>query len=86
MLFTLKGEVYVQDELVEAKTAVKLSEGDFVNISSKDKEAQVLYIESIALNEEVAWAGPIVMNNNKQLQQAYDDLRNNNFVREKVDY
>ena len=86
ILFTLAGEIYVGDELIKEKTAVKLTEGDSVNIKSTDENAQVLYIKSIALNEEIAWAGPIVMNTNEEIQQAYQDLRNNTFLKEKVDY
>lgn len=86
MLFTLIGEIYLGDELIKEKTAVKLTEGNSVEIKSTDENAQVLYIKSIALNEEIAWAGPIVMNTEEEIKQAYHDLRNNNFIKEKIDY
>ncbi|NLC04407.1 MAG: pirin family protein [Tissierellia bacterium] len=86
MLFTLAGEIYVGNELIKEKTAVKLTEGNSVHIKSTNKNAQVLYIKSIALNEGIAWAGPIVMNTKEEIQQAYDDLRNDNFIKEKIDY
>lgn len=86
MLFTLLGEIYVGDELIKEKTAVKLTQGDSVDIKSTDENAQVLYIKSIALNEEIAWAGPIVMNTNDEIQEAYRDLRNDTFLKEKVNY
>lgn len=86
MLFTLAGEIYVGDQLIKEKTAVKLSDGDSVEIKSTGEKAQVLFIKSFALNEGIAWAGPIVMNTQDEIQQAYDDLRNNNFIKEKIDY
>lgn len=86
MLFTLVGDIYVGDDLIKEKTAVKLTDGDSVDIKSTDENAQVLYIKSIALNEEIAWAGPIVMNTKKEIQEAYADLRNDNFVKEKIIY
>lgn len=86
MLFTLMGQIYVGDELIKEKTAIKLTEGDSVHIKSTDEKAQVLYVKSFALNEDIAWAGPIVMNTAEEIQQAYHDLRNNNFIREKIDY
>ena len=86
MLFTLLGDAYVGDELIKEKTAVKLTEGDSVDIRSTDEKAQVLYIKSIALDEEISWAGPIVMNTEEEIKQAYNDLRTNDFVKEKIDY
>ena len=86
MLFTLLGEIYVGGELIKEKTAVKLTEGESLDIKSTDENAQVLYIKSIALNETIAWAGPIVMNTEEEIQQAYHDLRNDNFIKEKINY
>lgn len=86
MLFTLVGDIYIGDDLIKEKTAVKLTDGDSVDIKSTDENAQVLYIKSIALNEEIAWAGPIVMNTKEEIQEAYADLRNDNFVKEKIIY
>ena len=51
-----------------------------------DKGGQVLFMGSKALNEPIAWAGPIVMNSDEELQQAFNDLRNNTFIKEQVDY
>lgn len=86
MLFTLIGDIEVDGQHIEEKTAVKLTEGDSFTIKNGDKPAQVLYIASKALNEPVAWAGPIVMNTEDEVKQAFVDLRNNTFVKTKVDY
>lgn len=86
MIFTLLGNVYINDEHIEKKTAVKLTEGDSLTIKNGDQDAQVLYINSRALNEPVAWAGPIVMNTQEELQKAFSELRNNTFIKEKAEY
>lgn len=86
MLFTLVGDIEVAGEVVKEKTAAKLSDGDSVCIKSLTDGAQVLYISSKKLDEPVAWAGPIVMNTPKEIQQAYIDLRNGDFIKEKIDY
>ncbi|MDD8055167.1 MAG: pirin family protein [Thomasclavelia ramosa] len=86
MVFTLLGDIYINDEHIEEKTAVKLTEGDSLTIKSGEKNAQVLYMNSRALNEPVAWAGPIVMNTQEELQKAFSELRNNTFIKEKVEY
>lgn len=84
MLFTLLGEIEVAGEKVEEKTAVKLSEGDSLKITSLKGGAQILYMSSRKLGEPVAWAGPIVMNTPQEIQEAYIDLRNDTFIKEKL--
>ncbi len=86
MLFTLLGDVYVEGELVEEKTAVKLTEGGSVYIKNGDEKAQVLYISSKALNEPISWAGPIVMNSKEEIKEALDELNKGIFIKEKLEY
>lgn len=86
MVFTLLGDIYINGEHIEEKTAVKLTEGDSLTIKNGEKDAQVLYMNSRALNEPVAWAGPIVMNTQEELQKAFLELRSNTFIKEKVEY
>jgi len=86
MLFTLLGDAYVGNDLVEEKTAVKLSKGEHVTIRAKDKKAQVLFISSLALDEPIAWGGPIVMNTREELNKAFDDLRAGTFLQEGISY
>lgn len=84
MLFTLVGEIEVAGEKVDEKTAVKLSEGDCLKITSLSDGAQILYMSSKKLGEPVAWAGPIVMNTPREIQEAYIDLRNDTFIKSKL--
>ena len=86
MVFTLLGDIYIDGEYIEEKTAVKLTDGNSLTIKNGDKKSQVLYINSRALNESIAWGGPIVMNTPRELQEASIDLRNGTFIKEKVDY
>lgn len=86
MIFTLLGDVCVGGEIIKEKTAVKLAEGNSLEIKSTDKPAQVLFIKSIRLNEPIAWAGPIVMNSNEELKEASYDLKNGTFIKEKIEF
>lgn len=86
MIFTLLGNVYINDEYIEEKTAVKLTEGDSLTIKNGDQKSQVLYINSRELNEPIAWAGPIVMNTEDEIKIAYKELRNNTFIKESIVY
>ncbi|HPX20810.1 MAG TPA: pirin family protein [Bacilli bacterium] len=86
MMFTLLGDAFIGDALVKEKTAVKLTSGDFVKIKTFAKKAHVLFIGSQALNEPVAWGGPIVMNTKEELLKAFDDLRNGTFLKDTISY
>ncbi|MDY5969307.1 MAG: pirin family protein [Bacteroidales bacterium] len=86
MAFTLQGEVKVGGATVDEKTAVKLSEGDKLTLSAGDKGAEVLVMISKALNEPVAWYGPIVMNTKEEIRTAVQELNNGTFVKVKTDY
>ncbi len=86
MVFTLLGDAYVGDELITEKTAAKLTEGDYVTIKAGDKSAQVLFVSSKELGEQVAWGGPIVMNTREELRKAFDDLERGTFLQKEISY
>ena len=86
MLFTLLGEITIEGETVAEKTAVKLTEGESLAFTAGADGAQVLYICSRRLGEPVAWAGPIVMNTEEELREAFRDLERGTFLKEKIDY
>ncbi|MDU5201091.1 pirin family protein [Finegoldia magna] len=83
ILFTLIGNIEVEGDVVSEKTAVTTTDGDKLTIKAKDEDVIVLFLQSIPTNEEIAWAGPIVMNTNEDLRQASLDLRNGTFIKEK---
>lgn len=86
MAFTLSGNAVIAGQAVKEKTAVKLSDGDSLEIEAEDTDLHVLVMSAPALQEPVAWGGPIVMNTNKELNQAFDDLENGIFLRDTVHY
>ena len=86
MVFLLLGDARVAGELVEEKTAVKLSEGESLDIESLDESIDILFLSSDRLDEPVSWGGPIVMNTDTELRQAFEDLQTGNFIKEEVNY
>lgn len=86
MVFTLLGDAYIGGQLIKEKTAVKLGTGDYVEIKATDKNAQVLFISSLPLDEPVVWGGPIVMNTEEELQKAFQDLKKGTFLQKEISY
>ena len=86
MMFTLLGDAYISGELIKEKTAVKLSQGNSVEIKSTDTKAQVLFVSSTRLDESIAWGGPIVMNTKDELNKAFQDLKDGTFLKTGIQY
>jgi len=86
ILFTLLGDVYVGNQKVREKTAVKLTDGDFVRLKSTNQKSQILFISSTVLDEPVAWGGPIVMNSQAELRHAFAELSQGTFIKEGMSY
>jgi redox-sensitive bicupin YhaK (pirin superfamily) len=86
MVFTLLGDAQVAGEFVEEKTAVKLTDGDSLEIESLEDEIVLLFVSSDKLDEPIAWGGPIVMNTREELETAFAELRSGTFLKEDIDY
>ena len=63
------------------RSLVLFDRGDEVIVQSGDEGIRFLLVSGKPLEEPVAWYGPIVMNTQEQLQQAYDELRRGTFIK-----
>lgn len=86
MAFTLVGDATVSGTPVGEKTAVRLGDGDQVTIEAGDSTIEFLLMSSVRLNEPVAWLGPIVMNTDEELAEAFNDIDAGTFVRQEAGY
>ncbi|MCC3864034.1 pirin family protein [Terrisporobacter petrolearius] len=86
LVFLLSGDAKVAGETISEKTAVKLTNGDSLDIESLKEDIQILFISSDKLEEPVSWGGPIVMNTREELDLAFRELSEGSFLKEKVDY
>jgi redox-sensitive bicupin YhaK (pirin superfamily) len=60
---------------------VIFADGDEVRIRAGEEGARFLLITGKPLNEPVAWYGPIVMNTQKELDQAFKEYREGTFIK-----
>ena len=56
-------------------------EGDTIVLRAGSAGARFLLVSGAPLNEPIAWRGPIVMNTDEELRQAFADLRDGTFIR-----
>jgi hypothetical protein len=67
--------------LIPEKSVVLFDEGEKFWTRAGDEGARILLLNAPRLNEPIAWGGPIVMNTREELNQAFQDLRDNNFIK-----
>jgi len=66
----------------ENRSLILFDRGDEVIVQASDEGVRFLLVSGKPLEEPVAWYGPIVMNTQEQLQQAFLELREGTFLKE----
>jgi hypothetical protein len=62
------------------RTLAVFGEGHRVEVRAGAKEVRFIFLSGLPLKEPVAWKGPIVMNTQDELIQAFDDLEQGTFL------
>jgi redox-sensitive bicupin YhaK (pirin superfamily) len=68
-------------EEVENRSLVLFDTGEEVTVQAGDAGIRFLLVSGEPLKEPVAWAGPIVMNTQEELRQAYAELHSGTFIK-----
>lgn len=77
---TNDGEVL---EFAGNRSLVLFDSGDEVTVQAGDKGVRFLLVSGQPLEEPVAWRGPIVMNTDEEIRQAYLELHNGTFIKDR---
>jgi redox-sensitive bicupin YhaK (pirin superfamily) len=68
---------------VENRALVLFGDGDEISVQADDEGVRFLLVSGKPLREPVAWYGPIVMNTQAELRQAFEELDRGTFLRNK---
>jgi quercetin 2,3-dioxygenase len=63
------------------RSLVLFDKGDEITVQAGDAGIRFLLVSGKPLEEPVAWQGPIVMNTQEELRQAYAELRTGTFIK-----
>ena len=63
------------------RSLVLFDQGDELSVQAGEDGIRFLLVSGKALEEPVAWYGPIVMNTQQELQQAFDELKQGTFLK-----
>jgi quercetin 2,3-dioxygenase len=75
------GSAGVSDEPITNRSLVLFDRGDEIVVQAGDEGIRFLLVSGTPLEEPVAWSGPIVMNTQDQIQQAYKELQEGTFIK-----
>lgn len=87
VLFSLIGEAYVEGEKIPNFAAGLVEDGGkkLVIENRSDEEVAILFFSSKRIEEPIAWpTGPIVMNTQEEIDQAYKEIEDGTFLKEKI--
>jgi quercetin 2,3-dioxygenase len=71
----------VQREATGNRSLVLFDRGDEVTVQAGEQGIRFLLVSGKPIEEPVAWYGPIVMNTQAELQQAFAELRSGTFIK-----
>jgi redox-sensitive bicupin YhaK (pirin superfamily) len=63
------------------RSLVVFDRGDEITVQAGDEGIRFLLVSGKPIEEPVAWYGPIVMNTQEELRQAYSELRDGSFIK-----
>jgi redox-sensitive bicupin YhaK (pirin superfamily) len=64
------------------RSLVLFDQGDEIRVEAGEEGGRFLLVSGEPLREPVAWRGPIVMNTEEELDQAWRELRDGTFIKE----
>jgi redox-sensitive bicupin YhaK (pirin superfamily) len=68
------------DSWLGDRTLVVFEDGEQILVNTADQAARFLLISGHPIREPVAWYGPIVMNTEAELRQAFEELEQGTFI------
>ncbi len=68
-------------EFAGNRSLVLFDQGDSIRVESGEEGGRFLLVSGEPIKEPVAWRGPIVMNTQAELQKAFRELREGNFIK-----
>jgi redox-sensitive bicupin YhaK (pirin superfamily) len=82
-VFLIEGAAEIGGKTYSEKSAVLFEmEGDGIEVTApRDSATRLLFFEGKPLREPVSWGGPIVMNTDAELREAFEELENRTFIK-----
>jgi redox-sensitive bicupin YhaK (pirin superfamily) len=81
LVYVIGGNGTVNDTRVSDGDLVLFGDGRRVELCGGDEPLRFLFLSGKPIREPIAWRGPIVMNTEEELNQAFSELQENTFIK-----
>jgi len=78
--YVVEGGTVIEKAVVRSRSLVVFGKGDRVELTAGDEGARFLLAAGRPFKEPVAWRGPIVMNTQEELDEAFEELEDGTFL------
>lgn len=82
-IYIVAGRAQLEEggEVIAEKQAILFGAGDQIIVNTKEDSARLLVLAGAPLKEPIAWGGPVVMNTEEELNQAFLEIDQGNFIK-----
>ncbi len=82
-IYVIGGSGSVNGTTISNRQLVLFNDGDELAVSGGEEPLRFLLLSGMPLHEPIAWRGPIVMNTQEEIRQAFEEYHNGTFVKHK---
>ncbi len=86
IIYSFSGNALIEgsdSELSAGKLMIFSLSGEKIGIRTGESESRFILLSGRPLRESVQWYGPIVMNTQEQIEEAFREIRNGKFIRDR---
>ncbi len=80
-IYVIGGTGNVNGTEVSNRDCVLFADGDEIALTGGEEALRFLFLSGKPIREPIAWRGPIVMNTDEELDQAFMELQNDTFIK-----
>lgn len=80
-IYIVSGSIHTDSQDISDKHVVLFTDGDSIQLTSGSEGARLLVLGGKPLREPIAWAGPVVMNTEAELHQAFLEIQDGSFIK-----
>jgi hypothetical protein len=80
-IYAFGGEAEIDSQIIVNRQVALFEDGESIIVKAGKAGFRMLFVSGKPLNEPISWRGPIVMNSREEIIRAFQDLKDNTFIK-----